>query len=77
MPIESPEVVYSDHFHVHIVQVNYSGVAGMNVGQAHLLDAIIALVSTLKTEKSHPNLNNPCSLNSIQRYLSAFLFRIP
>lgn len=32
------------HFHVHIVQVNYSGFSGMNVGQAHLLDDIISLL---------------------------------
>lgn len=33
-----------DHFHVHIVNVNYNGLLGMNVGQAHLLDDIISLV---------------------------------
>jgi m7GpppX diphosphatase len=36
--------VQSDHFHVHIVQVNYSGLSGANVGQAHLLDDIISLL---------------------------------
>ena len=75
--MESPELVYLDHFHVHIVQVSYSGFTGMNVGQAHLLDAIIALVSTLKTAIFHPSINNRYSLSSIQRYSSAFLFRIP
>jgi len=33
-----------DHFHVHIVNVNYDGLLGMSVGQAHLLDDIISLV---------------------------------
>ncbi|PVG00817.1 HIT-like protein [Serendipita vermifera] len=32
------------HFHVHVVQVNYSGLSGANVGQAHLLDDIISLL---------------------------------
>lgn len=75
--MKSPELVYLDHFHVHIVQVNYSGFAGMNVGQAHLLDTIIALVSTLETVISHPSINNPGSLSSIQGYSSSFLFRTP
>jgi m7GpppX diphosphatase len=36
-----------DHFHVHIVNVNYQGgLLGMTVGQAHLLDDIISLVRT-------------------------------
>jgi len=35
-----------DHFHVHIVNVNYNGLLGMSVGQAHLLDDIISLVCT-------------------------------
>lgn len=34
----------TDHFHVHIVQVNYSGFPGISVGQAHLLDDIISLL---------------------------------
>ena len=33
-----------DHFHVHIVNVEYQGLLGMTVGQAHLLDDIISLV---------------------------------
>lgn len=38
--------LFSDHFHVHIVNVNYEGgLFGMTVGQAHLLDDIISLVS--------------------------------
>ncbi|EMD31964.1 hypothetical protein CERSUDRAFT_69043 [Gelatoporia subvermispora B] len=32
------------HFHVHIVNVNYNGLPGMSVGQAHLLDDVIALL---------------------------------
>jgi hypothetical protein len=43
-----------DHFHVHIVNANYqAGMTGMTVGQAHLLDDIISLVSFV----SQPNLN--------------------
>ena len=43
-----------DHFHVHIVNANYqAGMMGMTVGQAHLLDDIISLVSII----SQPNLN--------------------
>ena len=34
-----------DHFHVHIVNTNYVGLAGMSVGQAHLLDDIISMAS--------------------------------
>lgn len=37
-------LVFTDHFHVHIVQVNYSGFPGMSVGQAHLLEDIISLL---------------------------------
>ncbi|KAF8636040.1 hypothetical protein AX15_000197 [Amanita polypyramis BW_CC] len=33
------------HFHVHIVNVNYVGLMGMAVGQAHLLDDVISLAS--------------------------------
>lgn len=37
---------YEDHFHVHIVNANYEGVGmGMAVGQAHLLEDVISLVS--------------------------------
>ncbi|EJD36270.1 mRNA decapping enzyme [Auricularia subglabra TFB-10046 SS5] len=32
------------HFHVHIVNANYTGLPGQSVGQAHLLDDIIALL---------------------------------
>ncbi|TFY72706.1 hypothetical protein EVG20_g305 [Dentipellis fragilis] len=32
------------HFHVHIVNANFTGLAGMSVGQAHLLDDIISLL---------------------------------
>ncbi|OCH87060.1 scavenger mRNA decapping enzyme [Obba rivulosa] len=32
------------HFHVHIVNANYHGLPGMSVGQAHLLDDVIALL---------------------------------
>ncbi|KAI0728363.1 scavenger mRNA decapping enzyme [Fomitopsis betulina] len=32
------------HFHVHIVNVEYQGLLGMTVGQAHLLDDIISLL---------------------------------
>ena len=52
--METPKPVHLDHFHVHIVQVNYIGFAGMNVGQAHLLNDIIALVSALETAISLP-----------------------
>ncbi|GBE87666.1 scavenger mRNA decapping enzyme [Sparassis latifolia] len=31
-------------FHVHIVNANYQGLAGMTVGQAHLLDDVISLL---------------------------------
>ena len=54
--VEIPELVHLDHFHVHIVQVNYIGFAGMNVGQAHLLDDIIALVSPFETTVSLPSI---------------------
>ncbi|KAI0264707.1 scavenger mRNA decapping enzyme [Gloeopeniophorella convolvens] len=32
------------HFHVHIVNANHTGLMGMTVGQAHLLDDIISLL---------------------------------
>ncbi|KZV89808.1 scavenger mRNA decapping enzyme [Exidia glandulosa HHB12029] len=32
------------HFHVHIVNANYTGLAGQSVGQAHLLDDVISLL---------------------------------
>lgn len=35
----------TDHFHVHIVNANYVSLLGMTVGQAHLLEDIISLVS--------------------------------
>jgi m7GpppX diphosphatase len=35
----------ADHFHVHIVHVNHEGSAGLTVGQAHMLDSLITLVS--------------------------------
>ena len=35
----------SDHFHVHIVNVNYAGTTGMSIGQAHLLEDVISLVN--------------------------------
>ena len=38
---------FSDRFHVHVVNVNYTGLAGMSVGHAHLLEDIISLVSSL------------------------------
>lgn len=35
-----------DHFHVHVVNANFVGLGlGMTVGQAHLLDDVISLVS--------------------------------
>ena len=52
--MEISEPVHLDHFHVHIVQVNYIGFAGMNAGQAHLLDDIITLVRTPDTAISLP-----------------------
>lgn len=39
------------HFHVHIVNVNYDGLLGMSVGQAHLLDDIISLLE-LETDEN-------------------------
>lgn len=39
--------ILKDHFHVHVVNANYQGGMGMGIGQAHLLDDIIALVSTI------------------------------
>jgi m7GpppX diphosphatase len=35
----------TDHFHVHVVHIDHEGLAGMTVGQAHLLDDLISLVS--------------------------------
>ncbi|KAI0251928.1 scavenger mRNA decapping enzyme [Lactifluus subvellereus] len=32
------------HFHVHIVNANHTGLMGMSVGQAHMLDDIISLL---------------------------------
>ena len=46
-----------DHFHVHIVNANYVGLAGMSVGQAHLLDDIISMVSHV-----HNFVYQPCLL---------------
>jgi m7GpppX diphosphatase len=37
-------ILVIDHFHVHVVQVNYTGFSGTSVGQAHLLDDIISLL---------------------------------
>jgi hypothetical protein len=34
----------ADHFHVHVVHIEHEGLAGMTVGQAHLLDDLISLV---------------------------------
>jgi len=31
--METPELIHLYHFHVYIVQVNYSGFAGVNVGR--------------------------------------------
>ena len=35
----------ADHFHVHVVHIEHEGLAGMTVGQGHLLDDLISLVS--------------------------------
>lgn len=43
-----------DHFHVHIVNASYSGLAGMNVGQAHLLDDLVNLVWMLSMRLKLP-----------------------
>ncbi|KAH9968229.1 scavenger mRNA decapping enzyme [Russula dissimulans] len=32
------------HFHVHIVNANHTGLTGMTVGQAHLLDDVVSLL---------------------------------
>lgn len=34
-----------DHFHVHVVHIAHEGLSGMYVGQAHLIDDLISLVS--------------------------------
>ena len=44
-PHKTPEQYSLDHFHVHIVNANYVGLMGMSVGQAHLLEDIVALAS--------------------------------
>ncbi|KAL5511752.1 hypothetical protein ACEPAH_4970 [Sanghuangporus vaninii] len=46
------------HFHVHIVNSNYVGFPGMNVGQAHLLEDLISLI-----ELGEPSA--PCILERI------------
>ena len=40
-----PSELTVDHFHVHVVHIEHEGLAGMTVGQAHLLDDLISLVS--------------------------------
>lgn len=35
----------TDHFHIHVVHIEHEGLTGMTVGQAHLLNDIISLVS--------------------------------
>ena len=44
MRIFTLTVIAVDHFHVHIVNVNFTGLPGQSVGHAHLLDDIISLV---------------------------------
>jgi len=47
------------HFHVHIVNANYTGLMGMTVGQAWLLDDVISLLEldppTSDIENHHPS----------------------
>jgi m7GpppX diphosphatase len=43
----------ADHFHVHVVNVNHTGLLGMTVGQAHMLDDIISLLEL--DEPSRPS----------------------
>lgn len=47
-----------DHFHVHVVHIEHEGLAGMTVGQAHLLDDLISLVCLplLKTDQADAQL---------------------
>lgn len=54
-----------DHFHVHIVNTNYQGGWGLTIGQAHLLDDIISLVSTANVTSTHHS-NQMHSLNLTQ-----------
>jgi hypothetical protein len=42
----------TDRFHVHIVNANHTGLVGMIVGQAHMLDDIISLVRVLACDPS-------------------------
>lgn len=36
----------TDHFHVHIVSIDFEGFKGADVGRAHLLEDLISLVSS-------------------------------
>ncbi|KAL7420558.1 hypothetical protein Q5752_004509 [Cryptotrichosporon argae] len=38
------------HFHVHVVHIQHEGLAGMTVGQAHMLDDIISLLELSSPE---------------------------
>jgi m7GpppX diphosphatase len=40
------QLIGIDQFHVHIVNANQSGLLGVTVGQAHLLDDVISMVCT-------------------------------
>ena len=41
-----------DHFHVHIVHAAQDGTMGMAVGQAHLLEDVVAMVSRFGLSRS-------------------------
>lgn len=45
-----------DHFHIHVVHIEHEGLAGMTVGQAHLLDDLISLVSFVCLERADQQL---------------------
>lgn len=50
-----------DHFHVHVVNVEYQGLLGMTVGQAHLLDDLISLVCSASSIRRPRPLNVLCA----------------
>lgn len=54
MEHEVQQELIVDHFHVHVVHIEHEGLAGMNVGQAHLLDDLISLVSLAFTRLGPP-----------------------
>jgi len=61
-----PYSIYdADHFHVHIVNADYEGAGmGMAVGQAHLLEDVISLVSSIVFPSVLCSCRNPKLENS-------------